>query len=117
MVQAQNCGTAVDEFLSLLRLSPDQLFTLEQNDPGNRGCGFFRIFTVLSLCPGIEDGRGAETSLLLVHIMQRGKDVHFNVITDLSLLCLDYAHSNLSNLISQLIFSSPILTFSQGYRL
>ena len=34
MVQPQNIGSAVEEFLSLLHLSPHQEFVLEQNDPG-----------------------------------------------------------------------------------
>ena len=34
MVQPQNIGSAVEEFLSLLHLSPYQEFVLEQNDPG-----------------------------------------------------------------------------------
>lgn len=34
MVQPQNIGSAVEEFLSLLHLDPHQEFVLEQNDPG-----------------------------------------------------------------------------------
>lgn len=34
MVQPQNIGSAVEEFLSLLHLNPHQEFVLEQNDPG-----------------------------------------------------------------------------------
>ena len=33
MVQPQNLPSAVEEFISLLGLDPDQCFTLEQNDP------------------------------------------------------------------------------------
>ena len=35
MMKPQNIASAVDEFIDLMQLNPDQKFTLEQNDEGN----------------------------------------------------------------------------------
>ena len=34
MMKPQNIASAVDEFIELMQLNPDQKFTLEQNDEG-----------------------------------------------------------------------------------
>ena len=34
MMKPQNIASAVDEFIELMKLNPDQKFTLEQNDEG-----------------------------------------------------------------------------------
>ena len=39
MVQPQNVSSAVDDFISLLHLNPDQQFVLEEGDPGEWGRG------------------------------------------------------------------------------
>ena len=35
MMKPQNIASAVDEFIELMKLNPDQKFTLEQNDEGS----------------------------------------------------------------------------------
>ena len=56
MVQPQNIGSAVEEFLSLLHLNPHQEFVLEQNDPG--------IPVVILLPPSHASSFQASTPLL-----------------------------------------------------
>ena len=49
MMKPQNIASAVDEFIDLMQLNPDQKFTLEQNDEGTIKQNTMYFTTLLSV--------------------------------------------------------------------